>query len=162
MKYQLNKKIITVLIFMLASTILISQTAEQTKSFVNRSMMAVYKVQKEILKQNITTIDAAFKKAVKFQTIAVKLYEQNNFADAIGYAYKSRTQALSLLTTLDNNVVTNLNFNADENSIINPSQYSNLNITPNLLNSTESNKIDNLNSADYVEFRKLKLSIPVE
>lgn len=162
MKDHINLKSTIILVLMLATTFLFSQTSEQTKSFVNRSMKAVYKVQKEIYKQNITSIDPAFKKAVKFQAIAVKLYQQNNFADAIGYAYKSRAQALALLNTLDANALTNLNFNNEENAICTPSQYGGLNITPGLLTTIETNKIDSLNSADYPEFRKLLLSIPIQ
>ena len=162
MKFKLKKKLTALLVLMFVSTFIVSQTAQQAKVFVNRSMMAVYKVQKEILKQNVITIDPAFKKSVKYQAVAVKLYKQNKLSDAIGYAYKARVQALELLKTLDPNSITNLDFNDDEKSISDASKYVNFNITQSLLTADESKKIDDLVSSDHKEFRKLELSIPIE
>lgn len=162
MKFQNKIKLLGILFIVLAATnSLVSQTQEQVKIFVNRSMMAVYQVEKEVLKQSLTNIDADLKKAVKYQAIAVKLYKQNKFEDAVGYAYKARVQANALLQSVNQKAVDYFDFNQEEKSYTDATKYINLS-TNNLLSASENKQIDDLNTSKFEEFRAIDLSAPIQ
>ena len=62
-----------------AVSFVIAQTGDQAKAFINKSHIAIYKVQKEILSHSSQGLDVSFKKAIRFQAIAVKLYKNNKW-----------------------------------------------------------------------------------
>lgn len=158
----LKRGILSIIFLFVVSGFVFSQTQQQTKNFINISMKGVYKVQKEILKKTLTSSDAEFKKCAKYQFIAVKLYNENKFAEAVGYSYKSRVLAVEILDPIDKMAREKMKLSDEEKLFCDPAKYTNLKITTALLNSNDAKRIDDLNSSDYAEFRKLELGIPIE
>jgi hypothetical protein len=159
-----KKTYLLIAVFLFAAGSFLAQTQQQAKNFINISMKGVYKVQKDIMRQNLNakTTEAEFKKCVKYQYLAVKLYDQNKFADAVGYSYKSRIIAVEILDPIDKIAKEKLKVTDDEKSFCDPAKYINLQISPKLLTTDDAKKIDDLNSSDHMEFRKLPLGIPIQ
>lgn len=143
----------------LAFTALRSQTAEQARSFITRSQMAISKAQKELLKQSDHNHDADLRKAAKLQVIAVKLYKQNNFKDAVGFSFRSRSQSLGILNDICKEAVSGLSLNADEKSFCDAASYNNLEPKKGQLTQAESDKIDNMNTFDPRQLMELEIGI---
>jgi hypothetical protein len=164
MRYTLKKMTLFVVLVLISGGSLIAQTQLQAKNFINISMKGVYKVQKELMRGtlNMKTTEAEFKKCVKYQYIAVKLYNQNKFADAVGYSYKARVLAVEILDPIDKMAKEKMKVTDEEKVFCDPAKYVNLQINPKLLTTEDSKKIDDLNSTDHMEFRKLALGIPIE
>jgi hypothetical protein len=164
MFHAMKKIALLFVLILLSGESIFSQTQLQAKNFINISMKGVYKVQKELMKGslNLNTNEAEFKKCVKYQYIAVKLYNQGKYADAVGYSYKSRVLAVEILDPIDKIAREKMKVTDEEKAFCDPAKYINLQITSQLLTSDDAKKIDGLNSTDHQEFRKLPLGIPIE
>ncbi len=160
----LRKKMhLVITIFLIATGSFIGQTQQQAKNFINISMKGVYKVQKDILKGKLpASTDPAFKKTVKYQFIAVKLYNQNKFDEAVVYSYKARVMVVEILNATDPIAKEKMKITDEEKTFFDPAKVGDTKITPKILNASDSKRIDDLNTTDYEEFRKLELGIPIE
>jgi hypothetical protein len=134
-----------------------SQTLEQARSFVNRTHIAIAKVEKEMFKSAKNDFALELKKAMKYQTIAIKMHKDGNASKAVGYSYKARVISLELLNTLSKQSVEALDLNDDEKLFCKPSEYSNLN--NDLIDKTTQKKIEDLDVLDVLKFREIELSI---
>lgn len=150
-----NSLIITLLCLLSFSSK--SQTIEQAKDFGNRTHIALAKVQKEMYRTGKSDFTADLKKALKYQTIAVKMYSSSDAKNTVAYSYKARAIALELLQTLSPRSVEALTFNEEEKGYCKPADYSNLKLD--LIDDTNLKKIENLNVLDVTKFRELELSL---
>ncbi len=152
------KKLILILFPLFVVSLAQSQTADQTKTFINKSHGAIYKVQKEILSHSSTGLDLNFKKAIRFQAIAVQLYKSNNFKEAAEYSYRSRIQTIELLENLNKASVNYFLVNDEEKTFL-PSDYSKLSPNSAVLKEAEEYKIDQLDILNTQKLRDIELNI---
>jgi hypothetical protein len=134
-----------------------AQTSEQAKYFVNRTHIALAKVQKEMYRSGKNDQDSELKDGLKFQTLALKMYKDGNFEKAVGYSYKAREISLTLLNTFSKQSVEALNPDNNEQTFCKPETYKNLE-TKNL-DKSKSEQIDQLNVLDPLKFRDIELNI---
>lgn len=134
-----------------------AQTSEQARYFVNRTHIALAKVEKEMYKSGNSTPTAELKQGLKFQTIALKMHKEGNFEKAVAYSYKAREISLDLLKTLSPNSVAGLSPDNDEKTICKPDTYKDLNT--NGIDKTKNSEIDNLNVMDPMKFREVELNV---
>ena len=152
MKRYFNAFICTILLFVTMN--LSSQTVTQTTSFINRSHISIAKVQKEIYRSGNSIYTTEIKKAIKYQVIAISLFKQNKFKDALAYSYKARVQCIELCSKLSINE--NYNLNDDEKTyFFNGSFTTDLN----QLDVTENKKIEDLDIMNVSKFLEIELSI---
>ncbi|MGZ4036339.1 MAG: hypothetical protein ACXVPQ_00835 [Bacteroidia bacterium] len=149
----------TLILFVCIPALLSSQTADQAKAFITRSQMALFKSQKELLKQSNRNYDAALKKSIKFQLMAVKLFKQNNFKDAVGFSFKSRSQSLEILNNVCKEAVANLGLNSDEKGYCNVSEYNKLEAKSGLLTPAETEKVESMDVTRIQQLNELELGI---
>ncbi len=135
-----------------------AQTADQAKAFINKSHIAIFKIQKEIISHSSSGLDGSFKKAIRFQAIAVKLYKNNNFKEAAEYSYKSRIQSIELLENLNKSAVTFFSINDEEKTFL-PSDYTKLSNASGILSDNEDYKIDQLDILNNQKLYELELNI---
>jgi len=160
MKYSFNcKKFLTIILSLIIFTNLSSQNSEQTRSFVNRTHMAIAKVQKEMLRSGKNNFDAELKKAMKYQVIALRLYKENKLKDAVGYSYKARSQSLELLNTLSKPAVERFDLNEDEKTFCKASDFTSLALKPGLIDAAETKKIEELDVMNIQKFLEIELNI---
>jgi hypothetical protein len=134
-----------------------AQTSEQARYFVNRTHIALAKVEKEMYRSNNSVPTADLKQGLKFQTIAIKMHKDGNFEKAVAYSYKAREISLDLLKTLSPNSIEGLSPDTNEKTICKPESYKELdtsNIDP-----TKNSEIDNLNVMDPASFHKVELNV---
>ncbi len=134
-----------------------AQTSEQARYFVNRTHIALAKVEKVMYKTNNATPSAELKQGLKFQTIALKMYQEGNFEKAVGYSYKAREISLELLKTLSPASVDGLSADDNEKTIVKPDTYKDLNV--NSIDKIKAEQIDNLNVMDPLKFREVELNV---
>ncbi len=96
-------KILIVLSF-LTFTSVWSQTQEQVKNFVNKSPIAITKVQKELYVRNNATYNTELKAIFNNQLKAIELYKQNNLKEALNYSYQAREASMNLLSKIGVNI----------------------------------------------------------
>jgi hypothetical protein len=92
-------KILFAVSFM-AFTSLWSQTQEQVKNFINKSPIAITKVQKELYYKKNASYNADLKLIFKNQLKAIELYKQNNLKEALNYSYEAREVSMNLLSKI--------------------------------------------------------------
>jgi hypothetical protein len=134
-----------------------SQTSEQARYFVNRTHIALAKVQKEMYRSGKNDQGNELKDGLKFQTVALKMYKDRNFEKAVGYSYKAREVSLTLLNTLSKHSVEALSPDNDEKTFCKPGEYKNLD-TKNI-DKSKAAQIDQLNVLDPLKFRDIELNI---
>jgi hypothetical protein len=134
-----------------------SQTSEQARYFVNRTHIALAKVQKEMYRSGKNDQGTELKEGLKFQTIALKMYKEGNFEKAVGYSYRSREISLTLLNTLSKQSVEALSPDNDEKTFCKPDSYKNLDTKS--IGKSKSEQIDELNVLDPLKFRDIELNI---
>jgi hypothetical protein len=134
-----------------------AQTSEQARYFVNRTHIALAKVEKVMYKSGNSTPSAELKQGLKFQTIALKMHKDGNFEKAVAYSYKAREISLDLLKTLSPNSVEGLSPDANEKAICKPDSYKDLNTMD--IDKEKNSEIDNLNVMDPAKFLQLELNI---
>jgi hypothetical protein len=160
MKHYLNLKQITVLsFFLLTGMKLNAQTSEQSRMFFNRTHVAIAKVEKEMYRANDATYGAELKKAVKYQVIALNLWKQNNFKDAVGYSHKARAQCIELCTKMNISEGSYYALNDEEKTYCKPADYASLALKPDLLDPAQTKQIDEVNILDPAKFREIDLNI---
>ena len=135
-----------------------SQTNEQTKGFINKSNIAVCKVQKEMIRASETTSAADFKQAIQFQAAAVKSYKAGNLQEAVEYSYNSRLQSITLLENLSKSSAEYFKLNEEEKLFFNPKENAKL-LSKNNLTDNEKNKIDELDILNAQKLKEIELSI---
>lgn len=150
MKYYL-----WILALIILSSNLSSQTSDQTRSFVNRSHIAIAKVQKEIYRSGKADYSSEIKKSMKYQTIAIKLFKENRLQDAIAYSYKARLQCIDICGKMS---ITE-NFNIDDDEISYFFSVKNFVTDSNLLDIDENKKIEELDILDVSKFFEIELNI---
>jgi hypothetical protein len=156
-----GNKILT--IFLLLTGSFFGQTQQQAKNFINISMKGVYKTQKDLMTGKVAaSVDPDLRKAMKYQFIAVKLYNQNNFKEAVVYAYKTRVIIVEVLTTTDAVVKDKMKVSDEERTYFDPEKVGELKLSPKILNAADSKMIDDTNINDYEAFRKIPLGIPID
>lgn len=74
-----------------------AQTPEQTKSFINKSPISIWKVQKELAYRKVSQYSTDLKAAYQNQLYAIELYKQGQFKDALAYSYAARETAMGIL-----------------------------------------------------------------
>ena len=147
-------KRVLVILLLIVGTNLISQTSDQSRSFINRTHIAIAKVQKEIYRSGKYDFSEDIKKVIKYQVIAIKLFKENKFKEAIAYSYKSRIQSIELCNKLS--IVDNYNLTDDEKIYcFNGSFVTNLS----MLSTDENRKIEELNILDVAKFLEIELNI---
>ncbi len=152
-------KTISLLSLALFSTLVtISQTSEQAKGFINKSNIAVCKVQKEMIRASETTSAADFKQAIQFQAAAVKSYKAGNLQEAVEYSYNSRLQSITLLENLSKSSAEYFKLNEEEKLFFNPKENAKL-LSKNNLTDNEKNKIDELDILNAQKLKEIELSI---
>lgn len=142
------------IIFCFFVSTLFSQNKELSESILSKTEVAVYKLQKEIIRSNEYSKINKLILAAQYQAKAVQLFKDLNFPDAVSFSLKSREISTQGLTELGLNqqqlsyylIESNemlfykkeaiLNFNSEKSitneDIINPDFFSNtLNISIN-------------------------------
>lgn len=95
--------------------------AQQDSILINRSSIAVYKAQKEMMSTNTANMNGDLARAVILQTYAVKLFRQHQPNKAICYSAAARKYCKSIINTLSP-VVTDTLYNIspfEQNFLIN-------------------------------------------
>lgn len=154
---NIKKTILAIFLFFSAGAVF-SQSAIQAHDFINRSHVSVAKVEKEMFKANDNTNGPELKNAIKYQLIAVKLYQEKNYKDAVGYSYKARTICMELCTKMNISEGAWYALNDSEKVYCKPELYTNLH-NVNLLSPEETNKVDNLDVLDVQKFHAFELGI---
>lgn len=158
--YILNLKQLLILPALLVIGLNLSaQTSWESRMFFNRTQVAINKVEKEMYKANDRTNEAEIKKAMKFQVIALNLWKQDKFKDAVGYSYKARTQCIELCTKMNISEGAFYALNDEEKAYCKPADYTNLNMKSNLLEPAQIKQIDELNILDPAKFFEIDLYI---
>jgi len=147
-------KRVLVLLLVIVGTNLISQTSDQSRSFINRTHIAIAKVQKEIYRSGKYDFSEDIKKAIKYQVIAIKLFKENKLKESISYSYKSRIQCIELCSKLS--IIENYNINDDEKTYCFNGEFI-TNLSP--LSTEENRKIEELNILDVSKFLEIELNI---
>ena len=101
--------------------------------------------------------DADVKKAIKYQMIAVKLFKENNFKDAVAYSYKSRVQSMEICSKMNIAEGSTYELNAEEKTFCDPSMYTSMNFNIGLLSSDDSQKVETLDMLNPQKFHELEL-----
>jgi len=158
--YKLNfKQVLILSLFLVIGLNLNAQSSWESRMFFNRTHVAINKVEKEMYFGNNRTYEAELKKAMKFQIIALNLWKQNNFKDAVGYSYKARTQCIEICNKMAISEVTYYALNDEEKTYCKPADYSNLTMKANLLEPAQTKKIDELDILDPAKFFEIDLYI---
>jgi hypothetical protein len=134
-----------------------AQTSEQARYFVNRTHIALAKVQKEMYRSGKDDQGSDLKEGLKYQTLALKMYKDGNFEKAVGYSFKAREISLKLLNTLSKQSLEALSPDSDEKTFCKPDTYKDLNT--NGIDKTKAEEIDKLNVLDPMKFREIELNI---
>jgi hypothetical protein len=153
------KQTLIIFLSVLFFTSINSQNSEQARFFINRSHIAVAKVQKEMYKSGKKEYDAEIKKAIKYQVIAIQLHKENKFKEAVGYSFKSRSQCMELCNKMGISEGAFYALNDDEKVYCNPNDFTGMNVNPALLNASESQKIEDLDILNVQKFREINLNI---
>jgi hypothetical protein len=150
-------------IFLLIGGSFFAQTQQQASHFINISLKGVNKTQKDLMRGKVSAAsDPDFRKAMKYQFIAVKLFNQNNFQEAVIYSYKARLFVEEILSPTDPIVKDKMKISDEEKIFFDPAKVGDVKMTPKILNAADSKKLDEVNFLDIEEFRKLELGVPVE
>jgi hypothetical protein len=155
MGYHIRQALVVLLLVICNS--LTSQTSDQARSFINRSHIAIAKSQKEIYRSGKTVFDNDFKKSIKYQTIALKLFKENKLSEAVVYSYKARNQSMNICAKLGTDI-SEFNLNNDEMLYFNGGDGKST-LDSNILSSDELKKIQNLDILDVAKFLEIELSI---
>ncbi len=148
------KNIITLLILCISIN-LNSQTYEQARSFINKTHIAIAKVQKEMYYSNNIEYNIEIKKAIKLQMISLKLFKESNFKEATNYSFWSRSQCIEICSKMNISEGTWYVLNEEEKQYCNTN---NIKVTIKL-NDFENKKINELNILDVSKFREIDLNI---
>lgn len=136
----------------------ISQTNEQANGFLNKSQVAIYKTQKEMIRQAEQSQAADFKKAIQFQAIAVAYFKSGNFKEAVEYSYHSRIQSVSLLENLSKPTAKYFELSEEEKTFCKPNDKITIEAGQKKLSDSEKNKIAELDVTDTQKLREIELS----
>jgi hypothetical protein len=152
------KKTVLIALIIFAICELRSQTSEQAKAFINKTNIAINKVQKEILGHNAQGLDVTFKKAIRNQAIAIKLYKENKLKEAAEYSYRSRIQSVELLEGLNK---ASINFFAltDEDKTFIQTDPGKFSSKSEGISESEGYKIDHLDVFNIQKLHEIELSI---
>jgi hypothetical protein len=153
--------ILTIFLFLTAS--FFAQTQQEAKNFINISMKGVYKTQKDLMKGKIpATTDADLRKIMKYQFIAVKLYDQKKYDEAVVYSYKARLLVVEVLSATDPIAKEKMKITDEEKTFFDPAKVGEIKMSPKILNASDSKRIEDVDLMDHQAFRKLELGIPIE
>ena len=94
------KKIHLSLILFFVITSVISQTSTEVKSYFNRTNIAVYKAQKEVLSHPELKLDSEFREILVSQLSAKALFENNDLTSSLGFSMLSRSKCIDLFSKL--------------------------------------------------------------
>jgi hypothetical protein len=133
----------------------ISQTAEQSRAFINKSQIAVFKVQKEMISQSLKINEADFRNAIRDQAIAVKFHKAGKFAESIAFSYKARMKSIELLEGPNKSASGFFNPTQEEKNLVADTSLS----ANGQLTKEESKKIEELNILDTQKLREIELNI---
>jgi hypothetical protein len=150
---------IALLLFVAMGHALTAQNSEQARSFINRSHIAVAKVQKEMYFAGKSEHEAEIKKAIKLQMTAVALHKDQKYKEALAYSYKSRAKCIELCNLMNISEGAWYSLNDDEKVYCKPADCNKVIENPALLNAAESKKIDELNIMDVQKFHEITLNI---
>jgi len=153
------KQVLILSLFLVIGLNVSAQTSWESRMFFNRTHVAISKVEKEMHKANDPTYTAEIKKAIKYQVIALNLWHQNKFKDAVGYSYKARAQCIELCTKMSISEGAFYALNDEEKVYCKPADYSSLNMNPGLLQPAQTKQIDDLDILDHAKFFEIDLYI---
>ncbi len=157
--YFLNFKQTFILCLLLAGSSLSAQTAWESRMFFNRTHVAISKVEKEMYYAKDAGNSAEIKKAIKYQVIALNLFKQNNFKDAVGYSYKARALCIELCTKMGISEGSFYALNDEEKAYCKPDDYTQLAFKPSLLTPAQTKQIDELDILNPAKFFEIDLYI---
>jgi len=105
-----------------------AQDAQFTKDFINKTNLAINKVQKEIIRSGNTSYESKFKEALGYQSAAVQSY-QTDLTHSYNLSHHSLLLCVAILDALNPTSAVYFKPSQTENEII----INNLNHTGNLL-----------------------------
>lgn len=152
------KRIFFSLLMCATITIASAQTNDQAKQFINKGQQAILKAQKEMIRTSDNAEETSLRKAVRYQAVAVKLFNSNKTKEALDFAFKARTQAIGLLEKL-NKAAVNYFLPSDEEKGYISTDYSRLSSDESILTDAESDKIDHVNIMDPGKVMELELTV---
>jgi hypothetical protein len=94
------------------------QTNEQAKQFFNKTNMAIYKCQKEILRANNSSENETYRELLKLQLEAKNYFTQANFKMALAFSNEAKQKSLLILTKLNPNSISYFENTKEESDLI--------------------------------------------
>lgn len=79
----------------------IGQTPEEVKSYFNKTNIAIYKCQKELLNKPNPTLDADLRNVILSQLNARSLYVKNDIGQSLKYTAATRNKCIELFAKLN-------------------------------------------------------------
>ena len=152
-----NMRHALMLFFLLCGFVLFSQTREQSRVFVSKTHIALAKIEKEMYYSKSTTFESELKKAIKFQLMAVKLYKEAKYFEAVGYSLKSRSLSIEICKQMNISEGNWYNLNDEEKAYCDPSKYTNMNYTTDQLSPELSKTVEDLDLLNPQKFHELEL-----
>jgi hypothetical protein len=135
-----------------------SQTSEQATEFINKSHVALNKVQKELMRASDKTAEANFRSAVRYQVASVKYFKANNFKEAFELSYKSRMECIDILKGIKS-VNTDYFVPAPGEEQLLKQDYKTITLPEGHLSKEELFKIENLNVSEPQKLRELEINL---
>jgi hypothetical protein len=136
----------------------IAQTNEQTSEFINKSNIALNKVQKEIMRSGDKSLEAGLKTALKYQVASVKFFKANNLKEAYECSYRSRMECVEILKEIKS-VNSDYFVPAPGEEQLLKQDYKTISLKDGFLSKEEILKIDNLNIAEPQKMRELETNL---
>jgi hypothetical protein len=96
----MKKKFLILILGLIGFTAVFAQNQEQAKGFVNKSIHAINKLQKELAYRKNNTFNSDLKGIFVNQIMAVELFKKNDFKQALNYSYSAREKAMELIAKI--------------------------------------------------------------
>ncbi len=107
MKNYLKHSALFFCLLLICSFSVYSQNPDQAKQFFNKTNIAVYKCQKEILRLNTTNFDEDYRSILKLEVEAFNNFNAKNYASVLFFSNACRKKCVELLLKLN---ITNTTF----------------------------------------------------
>ena len=121
--YKMKKNYIKPLLVLLFGFIfnpfnIYSQTEQQTKDYHNKTNIAIYKCQKQLLQSTTNSFDIEFKEILKLQLESENYFKATNLQLCLGFSNECKTKCLQLLTKLKVENTTFFQYTTEEITLI--------------------------------------------
>ncbi len=135
-----------------------SQDKDQIAGFINKSHIAINKVQKEGMQLSDKDLEVNFKEAVKFQMASIKYYKAGKLNEAYEFSYKSRMICIGIFNGINKLYADYFNPTDTEKQLM-TSDDKTFSLSPDVLNPGETAKADNLKITDIQKLRELEINL---